>query len=186
MRTDGLTAPVDPGPSPDSAAFVREFTRCQRRLYTFIVSLVRSPSDADDVLQDTNLVLWQKSQEYRPGTNFDAWAFAIARFQVMAFRKRKARAHEVFDDELLATLADEAEARADLSDRRRLALVQCLSKLRPEQAALVGERYQPGGCVSAIAQRAGKSPKAVSEQLARIRAALLRCIHQTLSVEDRP
>lgn len=171
---------------PDSAAFVREVTANQRRLYAFILSLVRTPADADDVLQETNLVLWQKSAEFTLGTNFVAWAFRIARFQVMAFRKRQKRSKESFDDDLIELLATEAEEQLDEDDARRAALRGCLKKLRPDQAALVAERYEPGGCVNDMARRAGKSPKALSEQLARVRAALLKCVTRTLEAEARP
>ncbi len=36
----------------------------------------------DDVLQNTNVVLWTKRNEFKHGTNFLAWAFNIARYQV--------------------------------------------------------------------------------------------------------
>ncbi|MBA4186558.1 MAG: RNA polymerase subunit sigma-70 [Planctomycetaceae bacterium] len=169
----------------DAAAFVCEVTANQRRLYAFILSLVRIPNDADDVLQETNLVLWQKASEFTPGTNFTAWAFSIARFQVMAFRKRQKRSRESFDDTLIELLADDAEAHIDESDARRAALRGCIRKLRPEHAALIAERYEPGACVNEIARRAGKSPKALSEQLARVRTILLKCVTRTLAAEDR-
>lgn len=169
----------------DSAAFVREVTANQRRLYAFILSLVRRPSDADDVLQETNLVLWQKSAEFTPGTNFIAWSFRIARFQVMALRKRQKRSHEAFDDELLDLLAKDAESRVDDDEARRMALRNCVQKLRPDHAAMIAERYEPGGCVNDMAERAGKSPKALSEQLARVRAALLKCVSRTLAAKDQ-
>lgn len=94
-------------------------TRCQRRLYAFIYALVRNPADAEDVLQECNLVLWRKAAEYQPGTDFMAWAWRIAQLQVMAFRKRKARAREHFDDTLIARLADEAQERLGQFDRRQ-------------------------------------------------------------------
>ncbi len=178
------SAPAPPGLA-DSAAFVREVTANQRRLYAFILSLVRRPSDADDVLQETNLVLWQKSAEFTPGTNFVAWAFQIARFQVMALRKRQKRTHESFNDELIDLLARDAESRVDDDEVRRSALRNCIQKLRPEHATLIAERYEPGACVNDMAERAGKSPKALSEQLARVRATLLKCVSRTLAAEDR-
>ena len=81
-----------PAPPNDnaSAEFVSLLTGHQRKLYSFILSLLRNPSDADDVLQETNLVLWQKCNEFEPGTNFGAWAFRVAQFQVMAHRKKMA------------------------------------------------------------------------------------------------
>lgn len=55
-----------------SAEFVRLLTGNQRKLYAFILSLLRRPADADDVLQETNMVMWRKCAEFEPGTNFDA------------------------------------------------------------------------------------------------------------------
>ena len=43
-----------------SAEFVTEITRVQRQLHAFILTTVWNPIEADDVLQETNLVLWQK------------------------------------------------------------------------------------------------------------------------------
>ena len=94
-------------PAP-SAEFIENVTRVQRKLHAFIWSLVRSGADADDILQETNLVLWRKSDEFEPGSNFDAWAFRIAQFQVLAFRKRQQRSKLHFDDELVEALALEA------------------------------------------------------------------------------
>jgi RNA polymerase sigma-70 factor (ECF subfamily) len=172
---------------PDaSAEFVGQVTRAQRRLYAFIYALVRRPADAEDVLQECNLVLWRKAGEFRPGTDFMAWAFRVAQLQVLAFRKRRARAREHFDDALVAQLADEAERRLGGFDRRQEALLECLARLPDAQRELVARRYEPGGSVNGMAAAAGRSPKAVSEALRRIREALLRCVERRLAVETRP
>ena len=169
-------------PSP-SAEFVGQISRVQRALYAFVFSLLRHAADADDVLQETNLVLWRKCGEFQPGTDFLAWAFRVAHFQVLAHRKRQQRARECFDDELLAQLAAEAaEQRADF-DLRRRALLGCMQKLPDEQRVLVSRRYEPGGCVNDIAAERRSTPKAVSELLRRIRRALLICIEHTLASE---
>ena len=175
----------NPIPAP-SAEFIENVTRVQRKLHAFIWSLVRSSADADDILQEANLVLWQKSKEFEPGTNFDAWAFRIAQFQVMAFRKRLQRSKLHFDDELVDLLANEAaDVYAAEQDGRQRALAQCLQKLKPEQRRLVALRYEPGGCVNEIAAAQNRSPKAVSEALRRIRKALMGCIELTLRKEQK-
>ncbi len=71
------------------AEFVGSLTGSQRKLYAFILSLVRHPADADDILQETNLVLWRKAGEFEAGTSFEAWSFRVAHFQVMDHRKRR-------------------------------------------------------------------------------------------------
>ena len=168
-----------------SAEFVGLLTGSQRKLYAFILSLVRNPGDADDVLQESNMVMWRKAEEFEPGTNFEAWAFTVARFQVMAYRKRRQRSRLHFDDELVELLAvDAAHHLEPDQDPRREALASCLGKLTSEQRALVAERYEPGASVNRMAEKQGRSPKAVSEALRRIRKNLLACIESTLSREN--
>ena len=123
---------------------------------------------------------------FRPGTNFMAWACRIAQLQVLAFRRDRARAREHFDDALIARLADEAQQRLEQFDRRQEALRECLQALRPEQRALLDRRYEPGGSVHDMARASGRSPKAVSEALRRIRTVLMRCIAQRLAAEEGP
>lgn len=166
-----------------SAEFVGHITKHQRRLYAFIYSLVGRASDAEDVLQETNLVLWRKSAQFQMGTDFLAWSFRVAHFQVLAFRKRRYRARECFGEDLLEQLAVAAEEAGVESDPRHEALARCLRKLRPDQQQLVARRYEPGGCVNEMAEQLGRTPKAVSEALRRIRETLFRCIEQSLNVE---
>ena len=105
---------------------MRQLTENQRALYVYILGLVANPTDADEVLQEANLVLWRKAVEFQPGTNFAAWAFRVAHFEVLAFRKRRGRERLSFEPELMETLAAESAARADSFEARRRALAQCL------------------------------------------------------------
>lgn len=167
-----------------SAEFIALLTGSQRKLYAFIISLVRNPADADDILQESNMVMWRKCGDFEPGTSFDAWAFTIARFQVMAFRKKKYRSRLHFDDELVELLAtDAAEEFSGNPDPRRIALSSCLQRLKPEQRQMIAERYEPGGCVNDMAKKQGRSPKAVSEALRRIRKSLMTCIETKVAKE---
>jgi len=93
------------GPSRDSNQFVRLMTEHQGRLFAYIFSLLGNTDAANDVLQEVNVVLWRDSREFRPGSNFKAWAFRVAHFQVMAWRQRQIRDRLVFEDDLLEALA---------------------------------------------------------------------------------
>ena len=53
-----------------SAEFVTQITRVQRQLHAFILSVVWDMAEADDVLQETNLVLWQKADEFDRSRDF--------------------------------------------------------------------------------------------------------------------
>jgi RNA polymerase sigma-70 factor (ECF subfamily) len=166
---------------PPSAEFIASVTRAQRTLHAFIVSMVRYAADADDVLQETNLVLWQKAAEFDPAREFLPWAMRVAQLQSMAYLKKKQRV--VFNEELLALVADEAVAEAADADTRRVALAGCLQKLPEYQRALIAQRYEPGGSVNVMSGARGTTPKALSEMLRRIRHSLLLCIERTLAQE---
>lgn len=178
--------PKESIPDPPSAAFVSQVTRCQRNLHAFIVMLVRNPVDADDVLQETNLVLWRKANEYDPARPFLPWAMRIAQFQAMAWLKKQKRSRLVFDENLVEILAAEASKKAEEYDPRRRALADCLRKLSPSHRHLVARRYEPGGCVNDLASEQGTSPKALSEMLRRIRRNLLQCIEKNLASPTSP
>jgi RNA polymerase sigma-70 factor, ECF subfamily len=172
-------------PVPPSAEFIALVTRAQRALHAFILSMVRHAADADDVLQETNIVLWRKAAEFDPAREFMPWALRVAQLQSLAHFKKRQRAKVTFDDELLALIADEAVAEIAEADARRGALAGCLQKLGAEQRALVAQRYEPGGSVNEMAEERGTTPKALSETLRRIRHSLMVCIERSLAQEAR-
>lgn len=175
-------------PPLESADFDEELVRliaqAQRRLYAFILTLVRRPADAEDVLQETNVVLWRKRETFQPGSDFLAWVFEIARRQVLAWRGRQARDSDPFDAALLSEIADTAIVESEQYTRRESALRGCLQKLPDSQRELILRRYQPQVAVNALAAQMGKSAKAVSEALRRIRDSLRQCIERTLAAES--
>jgi RNA polymerase sigma-70 factor (ECF subfamily) len=154
-------------------------------LYAFILTLVRQPADAEDVLQETNMVLWRKSAEFDPSREFMPWALRIAQLQAMAHVKRQRRLPVAFDEPLLVQLADEAIAESRDTDGRRRALTGCLQKLPVRQRELIARRYEPGSSVKELARQREMTPKALSETLRRIRRALLQCIERTVAQEAR-
>jgi RNA polymerase sigma-70 factor (ECF subfamily) len=167
---------------PLPSDFVVQITQCQRQLHAFILSMVWNPADADEVLQETNLVLWQKADEFDPSRPFTPWAMRFAQLQSLAWIKRHRRRPAAIHANLAALLADEA-VEETLFERRRIALAGCLGKLSPLQRELVMRRYEPEASVNAMAAAAGVSPKAISDRLRRIRQKLLDCITSALEQE---
>ena len=168
-----------------SAKFVTQITKSQRQLHSYILSMVWNPVEADDVLQETNLVLWEKAGEFDDSRPFLPWAMRFAQFQAMAWLKRHRRQRErlVFDDDLANLLADEAVADEQTQDSRQQALGACIKKLEPEKRALIARRYEPDASVNAMAEEVGVTPKAISDRLRRIRRALMECIEKTIAKE---
>jgi len=159
-------------------AFVSLLTASQPGLYACILALLPDRVAAHDVLQETNLTLWQKAEDFEPGTSFMAWATRIARYHVLNHRRKMKRDRLVFDEVLFEELAARQAMRADDADRYARALRHCLGKLPHEQQDLVAQRYAANGSVKQIAGCQGRSVGAVSQTLYRIREALLNCISQ--------
>ena len=168
-----------------SAEFVAHITQSQQQLHAFILSIVWNSAEADDVLQETNLALWEKAAEFDAGRPFLPWAMRFAQFQARAWLKRQRR-HQlrgVFDEELLQLLADEAVKEEQAFEARRNALMSCLQKIRPEQRELIARRYSPDVSVNSMAEAERTTPKAISDKLRRIRHVLLGCIRKSLVEE---
>jgi RNA polymerase sigma-70 factor, ECF subfamily len=169
----------------NSEKFLALITSSQPSLYAYILSLVPNSQQAEDILQETNLVLWRKAGDYTAGTNFLAWACKVAYFNVLSHRRRFCREKLVFSDELLDYLAErQSECIEDLEQRRH-ALNQCLEKLPDRQRRIIQSRYQPGASVQRMADAAGMTEGALSQFLYRIRGALLHCIQGRLSTEQQ-
>ncbi|NDH95147.1 MAG: sigma-70 family RNA polymerase sigma factor [Planctomycetia bacterium] len=185
LRLTPLTIPRPrlPLSMPVSNDFVARLTKSQRQLHAFIFSLVWNPADADDILQETNLVLLQKAEAFDGSRDFLPWALQFARFQTLAALKRQQRLRLVFDDALARTLADEATAAEPVLDARRLALATCLQKLPRDQRDLLVKRYEPAASVAGLAAAIRVTPKALSDRLRRIRQVLLECVTKTLAEE---
>ena len=80
-------------------------TQHQRRIFAYLYTLVPDRHDAEDLLQETNLIICEKFAEFEPGTDFVAWACQIAWWQIRAARQKFARSKVIFDDTLLAEVA---------------------------------------------------------------------------------
>ena len=74
-----------------SIEYSQKMTSIQKSLYAFILSLIPNRVEAEDILQETNLILCQKAEEYDPNGHFQGWAFKIARFQVMKHQTNRKR-----------------------------------------------------------------------------------------------
>jgi RNA polymerase sigma-70 factor (ECF subfamily) len=182
-----MAVPGSNDPNPEIAGdgqqlqeFVRELTAVQGRIRAFIVSLMPGSPDVQDVLQETNLTLWKSRDRFRPGTNFQAWAFTISRLEVMHHRARAKRlGHAHLSDKLLGMLADEIPTMIDHENYLH-ALEACMSKLTHGQRELIEARYLPKNSLEMHARITGRKAPALRIALMRIRTALRECVQHSV------
>ena len=164
--------------------FVRQLTQHQNRLYGYVYSLLGDHGRAADVVQETNLVLWRKIDEFQPDKPFLPWAFAIARFQVLACLRDHKRDRLLLDAELVEVMSDEVERKADQIDAIRAALRHCLQLLSANNRELVDRRYDRGMSVADIAEAVDRTIGSIKVALLRIRRQLAECVQQRLAAAE--
>src|SRR5690606_3892816 len=105
--------------SDRTAEFVSEFTKHSRRLYRSIRAVVPNDPDAEEVFQEMSVTLWEKIDEYTPGTNFGAWATKVAYYKVLSYRQRQRTEQRLFSDAMVEAIVAQSERMADTEDARR-------------------------------------------------------------------
>jgi len=158
-------------------------TRHQRQIFSYIYVLVPNRSDAEDLLQETSLVICEKFHEFREGTDFVAWACQIAYWRVRYSRQKFARSKIVFDQDILDVVAATANSMSEELDQRHEALGRCLQQLTTRDRELLMARYEPGGGVQEAARRSGRTVPTAYKALARLRKLLLDCVSTRLASE---
>jgi RNA polymerase sigma-70 factor (ECF subfamily) len=161
--------------------FVLLITGHQTAIYAYVLTLLPDRVAAQDILQEANLVLCRKRDEFEPGTHFKAWAFSIAYWQTMAHLKRVKRSGLVaLDPDVLELVAQEAEEQLEDLEDRHLALKSCLQKLPAGDASILLAHYQRGESLAEISGRLGRSRDALKQVMLRIRRVLRACIERQL------
>jgi RNA polymerase sigma-70 factor (ECF subfamily) len=156
----------------------------QARIYGYIHSLIPDMTDADDLMQQTTLILWKKFDEYDRGRSFFSWACGIARLEVANFLRSRGRRRRYFSDDLnLMLIEAHEEMSSDELEDRREALSRCIEKLHERDRDLIAECYGDEEGIHAAADRRGRSTQSIYNSLRRIRQTLFECITRTLACE---
>ena len=174
-----MSSAVDSDAGSGREEFVQLLTCEQTRLFGYCVMLLGDVNDASNVLQQTNLVLWRKANEFAIGTNFHVWVKKIAYYQTLAYLRDKKRDKHIFDEKLLEQLASRPTVVDE--DERRVALRHCLGVISRDSLDLLQQRYAPGKSISEIASQQHKTESAVKMALMRIRQSLVHCIEGQLA-----
>jgi RNA polymerase sigma-70 factor, ECF subfamily len=176
---------MDRLPPTRTEEFVELSSSHQRQLLGYIFTLVRNMDDAEDLLQQTSLILWRKFDDYQPGTDFMRWACCIAHLEVLSFLRRRQRDSLHLDEQLLMQLADTRLGRAKRYEQYREGLQRCRERLTATDRELLELCY--GGTLSTkeIAVKLDRSADSIYHSLQRIRRVLFDCITRVVAQEER-
>jgi RNA polymerase sigma-70 factor (ECF subfamily) len=163
------------------------FAAHQRRLFLYISAIIPSPADAEEVLQETNIVIWKKFDQFKPdapGSDFLAWAYRIAYYQALDHRRRMARSAAAFSPQVMDQLHATAQHEGPTIDTRRRLLDLCMAKLPDHDRQLIEDCYAPNASVAGIAEQTRRTATSVYRSLRRIRRALSDCVTRQLKAQE--
>jgi RNA polymerase sigma-70 factor (ECF subfamily) len=169
--------------------FMQLFLPAQQGLYGYLRTLIPNSSDAEDVLQAAAAVMWEKFDDFQPGTRFEYWAYHVARLQALRFLKERKRSRLVLSDDVLSVLADRAIAISDTTREVMDSLEVCVERLSEQDRELLRLRFEPDATNRSVARATGRSDMAISRALNQTYGLLLECIQRSMASrkrEERP
>ena len=156
----------------------------EESLRVFVRSLLFSYDEEREVMQEVAVVLWRKFDAGMDGQAFCRWAFGVAKMEVLAFKRDRARDRHTFGDAVFDLLAQTVLDRYDTLEAQRRALDSCLQKLPETQQNLVQAAYAPDVKIDQLATRMGRTAMALYKTLHRIRLSLMECTQRMLASEE--
>ena len=167
--------------SPGRDGVLREFVKNRSNLFAFILSVVRDFAFAEEILQEVAVVVCDQWEDFKPGTNFGAWAAQIARNKIFNLN-RVSRRELLLSPEAIAGIERAVEAQPETSSLD--AVRKCLESVTDRIRSVLSMRYREGLSGAEIARRTNSSVTAVHMALSRARSALARCVETRIAREE--
>ena len=166
-----------------SSDFMKAYIQNEKKIRHYIKRLVYQSDDAEDIMQATALILWEKFETYKPEYPFTPWAFKIAYNEIRNYYRRNEKKNAFFEETTLEQLAQIAESKSTHLDEILLHLKDCLHKLKDSDRRLVEYRYCDDGRINDLAKEQKTTPNALSKSLQKIRRQLFLCINIQINHE---
>ena len=167
--------------------FMSLFMSSERAIRAYVRSLLLSSQDVDDLMQNIGLKCWHKFDQFDPEgsvLDFTRWCCVISRFEVLRFRRSKARDRLVLSDEVISLLAADAEQRLEQSEAERLALRDCLNKMADPDRRLLLSVHTAGDSISRIASESNQKTRRLYSRVNMLRSKIADCVRVTINLRS--
>lgn len=155
------------------------FVQHQQAVMAYVLSLEPGIHDAEEIVQEAFVTASRKASTWTAGTNFLAWACAIARFRTLSFQRDRGRKNRRLAQDVVELLAENTEEDFSAFQGQVTALRVCLKELTPKAHELVNLRYHAGLMPEQIAGEIDWTANAVRVALTRARNALRECLRRS-------
>ena len=155
------------------------FVRHRQAILAYVLTLEPRLHEADEIVQECFLTATQKADAWVAGTNFMAWACALARFTTLGHQRDQGRSKRRLAPDVVELLAEQPNGSIDRFQEQLFQLRDCLKKLSPRAAQVVNLRYHAGKLPEQIASEINWTANAVRVALSRARTSLRDCLQAT-------
>ncbi len=147
-------------------AFERLFENYSQKLYRFSLSYLKSETEAEEIVQDVFLKLWENRDKLRNETSFQSYLFTIAFNDIRKHFNKKAR-DERYRTEILDFLSDENPSVETIPDFETLVikLESLIDQMPDRRKEIFRKRKKEGKAVRDIAGEMEISQKTVENQI---------------------
>ncbi len=150
----------------DSQAFKSLFDRYHERLYSFLFSLLKSKEDAEEIVQETFLKIWESREHFWEDYPFESLLFRIARNTSLNYNRKKVN-RTVFEKHFgfIADLSEESADQYLLFKETQSIIETILNGLPPKRKEIFLLQKVEGLSRQEIADKLGISVITVDHQL---------------------
>jgi len=163
--------------------FLSLFLRSEQEVFRYVAALVPNVTDAEDIVQQTALALWEKFDAYDPAQPFTPWACRFALNKARQWIERRQRWQALLEHGLAEDLAQRRQELQPELELRLKHLETCLGKLPSGQRALVEGYYYERTDIESLAKRSGRTTDATYKMLQRTRHSLQHCVESHANPE---
>lgn len=160
--------------------FIEALTACQESLRGYCYAKVAVWADAEDVLQATNIKLWEKEPEWDRSRPFLPWALGVAHFTILSHYRDQKRDRLVFEEDVMEVMETYLRNAAEQTPDLVLALRHCLSRMPEEPREILNSHYLSGWSLEEVSRSTGRSISALKSLLLRLRRSLALCVNREL------
>lgn len=158
----------------DVKAFDDLYNKYAARLYNFSLKYLKSVEEAEEVVQEVFLYIWDKRDGLKPDNSFNAYVFTIAYNIIRKYFNKKSRENAYKDDLIYTFLQLENNLDKIIDYKFLLEKVELIINALPaRRKEIFIKRKYDGLSVKQIAEELEISPNTVENQLASAQKQIL-------------
>jgi RNA polymerase sigma-70 factor (ECF subfamily) len=164
--------------------FLALFLRSEREIFRYVTALVPNVIEAEEIVQQTALALWEKFDSYDPDRPFTPWACRFALNKARQWMERRQKWQILLTGGLAEELARRREELSPELERRLVHLEDCIAKLPMQHRGVVEGYYYRRLGIEELAGASGRTVDATYKMLQRIRLSLRHCVENAAQLPE--